>query len=257
MAVIQEFRSNAWKGIGLGIKVELNKIYNMDCLEGMRYIDSHSIDLILCDLPYGVSDCKWDQVIPFELLWEQYKRIIKPRGAIVLTATQPFTTKLINSNRKWFKYCWYWVKNQVTGFPFAKYQPLRCVEDIVVFYKQAPTYNPQGVIRLDKPIKNKGKKGAGVYKFSTLGKENKTHYVNYPRQILKFNCQRDGLHPTQKPEKLFEYIIKTYTNEGDVVLDNCMGSGTTAVACINTKRNYIGFEMDPQYCEIAKERIGS
>ncbi len=257
MAVIQEFRSNAWKGIGLGIKVELNKIYNMDCLDGMRYIDSQSIDLILCDLPYGVSDCKWDQVIPFELLWEQYKRIIKPRGAIVLTATQPFTTQLINSNRKWFKYCWYWVKNQVTGFPFAKYQPLRCVEDIVVFYRQAPTYNPQGVIRLDKPMKDKGRKGTGVYKFSTLGKESKTHYVNYPRQILKFNCQRDGLHPTQKPVKLFEYIIKTYTNEGDVVLDNCMGSGTTAVACINTNRNYIGFEMDPQYCEIAKERIGS
>lgn len=174
---------------------------------------------------------------------------------MVFTAAQPFTTTLINSNRRHFRYCWYWIKNQVTGFPFAKIQPLRCIEDVVVFYKHTPTYNAQGLIRVDNPIKNRGKKiRDSVYHVSSLGKDTQTHYKNYPRQALYFKCER-GLHPTQKPVELFEYLIRTYTNPGEVVLDNCMGSGTTAVACINTGRQFIGFETDPEYYEVALERI--
>ncbi|MCU7380839.1 site-specific DNA-methyltransferase [Clostridiales Family XIII bacterium ASD5510] len=221
----------------------------------MKRIADQSIDLILCDLPYGVTSCKWDTVIPLGSLWEQYKRIIKPRGVIALTAIQPFTTQLINSNRKMFRYCWYWIKNQVTGFPFAKKQPLRCVEDVVVFYKQAPTYNPQGLVRIDKGTRN-GSSKARVYR-SGLDKNTLSYYKNYPRQTLNFKCQRDGLHPTQKPVALFEYIIRTYTNEGAVVLDNCIGSGTTAVACINANRNFIGFEIDQKYYQTAIGRIES
>ena len=152
--------------------------------------------------------------------------------------------------------CWYWLKNQVTGFPFAKFQPLRCVEDVCVFYKKRPTYNPQGLIKLDKPIINKSKRKSDfVYDATTLSNSYVTEYTNYPRQTLEFKCQREGLHPTQKPVALFEYLICTYTNEGDVVVDNCMGSGTTAVACINTNRNFIGFEIDEGYWGKACERV--
>lgn len=224
-----------------------------DCLTLMPNLPDASIDLILCDLPYGITNCKWDVVIPLEPLWEQYERIIKPRGAIVLTAIQPFATQLINSNRRWFRYCWYWIKNQVTGFPFAKKQPLRCVEDVVVFYKNAPTYNPQGLVRVDKGIRN-GNSRTKVYR-NGLGKDTVSYYKNYPRQTLYFKCQREGLHPTQKPVELFEYIIRTYTNPGDTVMDNCMGSGTTGVACKNAGRKFIGMEIDKQYFEIAKNRI--
>ena len=238
--------------------MEVNKIYNMDCMVGMAQIANESIDMILCDLPYGITGCRWDSIIQFDKLWEQYERIIKPNGAIVLTSSQPFTTQLIYSNVKLFKYCWYWIKNQVTGFPFAKFQPLRCVEDICVFYKQCPTYNPQGLIKLEKPqLKKKKCKSDFIYDATTLSNEYVTTYTNYPRQTLEFKCQREGLHPTQKPVALFEYLIKTYTNPGDVVLDNCMGSGTTAVACINTNRNYIGFEIDEGYCKTARERVTS
>lgn len=229
----------------------------MDCIVGMQQIESESIDMILCDLPYGTTDCRWDSIIPFNLLWQEYERIIKPNGAIVLTAAQPFTTKLINSNLKMFRYCWYWLKNQVTGFPFAKYQPLRCVEDICVFYKQAPTYNPQGLIKLDKPKKRIRTEQVkdNVYDMGTLTGEYVTTFTNYPRQTLEFKCQREGLHPTQKPVDLFEYLIKTYTNEGDTVLDNCIGSGTTAVAAIQSNRNFIGFELDEEHWKTAVERI--
>ncbi len=227
----------------------------MECIEGMNLIEDNSIDMILCDLPYGTTDCKWDSVIPFDQLWKQYNRIIKGNGAIVLTATQPFTTALIQSNRRMFKYCWYWIKNQPTGFPFAKYQPMRCVEEIAVFYKNLPRYTPQGLIKLDKPIKNKGKTiEGGIYRTGTLSKDTETYYTNYPRQTLDFKCER-GLHPTQKPVALFEYLIKTYTNKGDVVLDNCIGSGTTAVACINTGRQFIGFEQEEKYYKTTLERI--
>lgn len=236
--------------------LELNKIYNFDCIAGMMRIPDESIDMILCDLPYGITGCRWDSIIPFDMLWEQYKRIIKPRGAIVLTASQPFTTALINSNPKMFKYCWYWVKNQVTGFPFAKFQPLRCVEDICVFYKQAPKYNPQGLKLVENPTAKRRKSNKDfVYDNDTLSKPYIPKYTNYPRQILNIKCQRDGLHPTQKPVELFEYLIKTYTDKGDIVLDNCIGSGTTAIACINTKRKYIGFEIEEKYYNIAVERI--
>lgn len=225
-----------------------------DCLKLMPELPDASIDLILCDLPYGVTDCKWDNVIPLEPLWEQYKRIIKPRGAIVLTAIQPFTTQLINSNRKMFRYCWYWIKNEVTGFVFAKKQPLRCVEDIVVFYKNAPVYNPQGLIRVDKGIKRIRRNPGAVYR-DGLQKPTISYYKNYPRQTLRFDCQREGLHPTQKPVELFEYLVKTYTDEGAIVLDNCMGSGTAAVACQNTGRNFIGMEIEKEYFQVAQKRI--
>lgn len=222
----------------------------------MKLIPDGSIDMILCDLPYGTTSCKWDTVIPFEPLWEQYERIIKPRGAMVFTAAQPFTTSLIYSNKEHFRYCWYWIKNQVTGFPFAKIQPLRCIEDVVVFYKQTPTYNAQGLVRLDKPLKVPGKKGEdSVYRIKSLNKDTETFYTNYPRQTLYFKCQREGLHPTQKPVELFEYLIKTYTNPGEIVLDNCIGSGTTAVAALNTDRKFIGFEKEDKYFELANTRI--
>jgi site-specific DNA-methyltransferase (adenine-specific) len=229
----------------------------MDCIVGMQQIKTGSIDMILCDLPYGITDCKWDSIIPFSELWEQYERIIKPNGAIVLTAAQPFTTKLIHSNLKHFRYCWYWIKNQSTGFPFAKFQPMRCVEEICVFYKQAPIYNPQGLIKLDKPLHRvKPNMDDQVYRSGTLGKAYTQLYTNYPRQVLNIKCEH-GLHPTQKPVELFEYLIRTYTNEGELVLDNCIGSGTTAVACIKNNRNYIGFELSEKYYTIAEQRINN
>lgn len=219
--------------------------------------------MILCDLPYGTTDCQWDSVIPFIPLWEQYKRIIKENGAIVLFSAQPFTTALINSNLKQYRYNWYWKKNNKTGFAFAKFQPMRCIEDICVFYKVAPVYNPQGLKRLDKPKtrqKNETSKDS-VYKQETLLKRHTQHYTNYPSHLLEFANEainnKNRLHPTQKPVKLLEYLIKTYTNKGDVVLDNCMGSGSTGVACVNTERRFIGIEKDKKYFEIAKQRINN
>ena len=237
----------------------INQIFNTDCLEGMGMYPDHSIDMILCDLPYGITDCRWDSLIPFPDLWRHYLRVIKDNGAIVLTASQPFTTKLISSQSRLFRYCWYWNKNMATGFTFAKHQPLRCVEEVCVFYKHAPTYNPQGLIILDKPILKRGKKipphGDSIYrKDGSLSKDTETRITHYPRQVLEIRCER-GLHPTQKPVALFEYLIRTYTNPGDLVLDNCMGSGTTAVACIQSGRNYTGFETNPQYFHVAENRI--
>lgn len=239
------------------MNIEKNTIYNMDCIVGMRQIKDKSIDMILCDLPYAITDCRWDSLIPFDLLWTEYNRIIKDNGAIVLTSVQPFTTKFITSNIKNFKYCWYWVKNQSTGFAFAKYQPMRRVEDVCVFYKKQCMYNPQGLIELCEPKKHyrKHSNDDGVYKMSTLTGEYSTRYTNYPKNVLEFKCQCEGLHPTQKPLALFEYLIKTYTNEGDMVLDNCMGSGTTAVACVNTNRYYMGFELDEKYYNTACDRV--
>ncbi|MFB7142063.1 DNA-methyltransferase [Gottfriedia sp. NPDC056225] len=237
--------------------LEVNKIYNEDCLVGMNRIPDKSIDMILCDLPYGTTSCKWDTILPFKKLWEQYIRVIKDNGAIVLTSAQPFTTSLINSNLIWFKYTWYWIKNAPTGFSFAKYQPMRNVEDICVFYKKMPTYNPQGLIKLEEPIKRSRRKGnqGGVYKPEGLtGKEYKTTHKNYPKQTLNIKVER-GLHPTQKPTELFEYLIKSYTEEGEIVLDNCLGSGTTAIAALKTNRKFIGFELDKEYYEIASKRI--
>ena len=233
-----------------------NKIYNMDCIAGMRLLPDHCVDMVLTDLPYGTTDGYWDTLIPFPELWEQLDRVVKPNGAVVMTAAQPFTTKLINSNPKAFRYCWYWVKNQVTGFPFAKIQPLRCVEDVVVFYRKKPTYNPQGLVALEKPRAVPGKRcdKAHVYQTGGLGKASVQYYTNYPRQVLTFACQREGLHPTQKPVALFEYLIRTYTDEDQLVLDCCMGSGTTKVACRNAGRDYVGFEIDPSFYKTAIER---
>lgn len=234
-----------------------NKIFNMDCLAGMGMLPDGCVDMILTDLPYGTTDGYWDTLLPLIPLWEELHRVAKPNAAMVFTAAQPFTTQLIQSNRKEFRYCWYWVKNQVTGFPFAKVQPLRCVEDIIVFYRKKPTYNPQGLIMLEKPKKNSAKKFGpeGVYNTSTLGKDTWQQITNYPRQVLTFPCQREGLHPTQKPVALFEYMIRTYTDPGQLVLDCCMGSGTTAVACQAAERDFVGFEIDEEFYKRATERI--
>ena len=222
----------------------------------MKNITDKSIDMILCDLPYGVTDCEWDNVIPFDLLWEQYERIIKDNGAIVLFSIQPFTTNLIQSNKKLYRYNWYWKKNNVTGFTFAKYQPMRCIEDICVFYKHKPTYNPQGLVPLKKPRVHK-ESNSNVYK--TLRGNTVQKYTNYPKNLLEFKNEsasnKNRYHPTQKPVGLLEYLIKTYTNEGETVLDNCMGSGSTGVACKNTNRNFIGFELDDNYFDIARKRL--
>lgn len=227
-----------------------------DCLELMKSIPDESIDLILCDLPYGTTDCKWDIVIPFEKLWAQYCRVAKQQAAIVLFATQPFTTKLIHSNFKHYRYNWYWKKNNVTGGQFAKVQPMRCVEDICVFYKKKPTYNPQGLVKLPKPVKKGINKGE-LYQWRG-NEEYYQQYTNYPKHLLEFKNEAftgKRYHNTQKPVALLEYLIKTYTNKGDMVLDNCMGSGSTGVACMNTGRRFRGIELDNKFYNIAKRRI--
>lgn len=231
----------------------IDRIWHEDCLVGMDRLPTGSVDMILTDLPYGMTGCAWDSILPMEKLWAQYKRVIKPNGAIVLTAAQPFTTKLIASNLKQFRYCWYWHKNMVTGYPFAKIQPMRCVEDIAVFYAKRPTYNPQGLVEKAEQIKIRAKP-TGVYR-SGLTKAHVTQYTNYPRNLLQIPCERTGAHPTQKPVALFEYLIRTYTQPGELVLDSCMGSGTTALACIQSGRHYVGFETDRGYWDTAQQRI--
>lgn len=229
----------------------MNKLINDDCFNVLPTIDDHSIDMILCDLPYATTNCEWDSILPFETLWNEYKRIIKPNGAIVLTASQPFTSKLIMSNLDMFKYEWIWNKNKATNFLNAKKQPLRKHESVLVFYSKQPIYNPQ--FTEGKPYKCKQGKQADVYnhykRITTVNTGNR-----YPVSLLQFECEV-GLHPTQKPVLLFEYLINTYTNEGDVVLDNCCGSGTTAIAALNTNRNYICIEQNENYYNIAKKRI--
>lgn len=250
--------------------LEINRVYNQECIEGMKQLDDKSVDMILCDLPYGTTACKWDTVIPFDKLWEQYKRLIKDNGAIVLTASQPFTTALIASNYEMFKYCWVWKKGKSSNFTHAKNMPIKQHEDICVFSK-APIghecqlherrmmYNPQGLIKVDMPWK-RPKKYDTEHKLTRESHklERVIEFTNYPKSILDFDNSSNnerGLHPTQKPVALFEYLIRTYTNEGDLVLDNCIGSGTTAVAAINTNRKFIGFELDEGYYRIAQERL--
>jgi site-specific DNA-methyltransferase (adenine-specific) len=230
-----------------------------DCLELMKSIKDGSVDMILCDLPYGTTACKWDTVIPFEPLWEQYNRIIKDKGAIVLTASQPFTSALVMSNPKMFKYEWIWIKNRGSNFASVKKTPIKEHESCLVFYKSSPTYNPQmqertggGVDRVKKPFKQTRNK-ISEHGVEVKGAEWLTK-LRYPSSWQKFNCEV-GLHPTQKPVALMEYLIKTYTNEGETVLDNCMGSATTGVACINTKRRFIGIEQDDKYFDICVERL--
>lgn len=231
----------------------LNKVILGDCLEEMKHIEDKSIDMILCDLPYGTTRNKWDSVIPLEVLWEQYNRIIKDNGAIVLTAQTPFDKVLGMSNLKMLKYEWIWQKTEATGFLNAKKMPLKNHENILVFYKKLPTYNPQ--MTKGKPYSYK-KEGISSENYgNSKGTE---QIVNdgerYPLTVQVFKKDK-GLHPTQKPIALFEYLIKTYTNEGETVLDNCIGSGTTAVASINTGRNFIGIEQEHEYVEISNTRI--
>ena len=233
------------------------KLLQGDCLELMKDIPDKSIDLILCDLPYGTTQCKWDSVIPFEKLWAQYNRIIKDNGAILLFSQMPFGANLIMSNPKMFRYEWVWEKEQGTGWLNAKKMPLKKHENILVFYKHLPTYNPQGLVELDKPlvIDSKTHEYNGYNDNSQKTWERKN--TNYPTDMLRYGRDKikGSLHPTQKPVALLEYLIKTYTNEGDTVLDNCMGSGSTGVACKNTNRDFIGMELDKNYYEIACNRL--
>ena len=244
------------------------KLYKGDCLEIMKDIPDKSIDMILCDLPYGITACKWDSIIPFELLWEQYNRLIKDNAAICLFSSQPFTTKLIGSNLNMFKYCWYWKKSKPNGWQHAKNKPMTAIEEICVFSK-APMghvsqlgnkrmkYFPQG-------IKSVGTKKVSATAYGTMlgarpnqvGKEYEA-FTGFPHNVLEYPnvIGKKAIHPTQKPEELLEYLIKTYTNEGETVLDNTMGSGSTGVACLNTNRKFIGIEKEENYFEIAKKRI--
>lgn len=243
--------------------MELNKIYQGECLDVMKEIGDKSIDMILCDLPYGTTACKWDTIIPFEPLWEQYKRIIKDNGAIVLTASQPFTSALVMSNPDMFKYEWIWEKAVGSNFAVAKFQPLKEHENILIFSKSKTIYNPikeerkgSGKARLKNGYKSNGTKTEITGMTSNrMGKIYED--LKYPSSVQYFNNREKGrgLHPTQKPVALFEYLIKTYTNEGGLVLDNCAGSGTTGIAAINTKRNYILIEKDENYFNIATTRI--
>lgn len=240
--------------------MKLNTIYNEDCLQGMTRIPDKSVDMILCDLPYGTTNNKWDTVIPLKELWRQYERVIKPNGAIVLFSDEPFTTTLISSNPKHFKYKWIWDKTRGSNFQNARFMPMKSHEEICVFYTKKPTYNPQfwystPYSTTERARKNKieGLAGgsAANYCTATVSKDGR----RYPLSILKFTRDGKRLHPTQKPVALLEYLIKTYTNAGETVLDNCIGSGSTAIACINTGRNFIGFEIAEKYCRIAEERI--
>lgn len=319
--------------------MEINKIYLGDCIELMQQIEDESLDFICCDLPYGTTACSWDTIIPFDKLWMQYKRILKPNGTIALTSSQPFTSALIMSNIEMFKYDWVWIKNKTVGFTYCKTQPLRNTESVLIFHKETYgygqniggreyfnqikqyigkstkqineimgnrfaehcfyytskqfnlpdkqtyetltekfnlkefadyleydamfkkfgfTYNPQGLLKKDKPKlvnkKNNGKEW--VYNTNSLtGKDYVVEYENYPRQTIFVDCEPKTIHSTQKPTALFEYLIKTYTNEGDLVLDNCIGSGTTAIACLNSKRKYIGMEKESEIFDLAINRI--
>lgn len=231
----------------------LNKITQGDSIEEMRKVADKSVDMILCDLPYGTTRNKWDSIIPLDELWTQYERIIKDNGAIVLTAQPPFDKLLGGSNLKLFRYEWIWRKSRATGHLNAKKQPMKAHENILVFYKKLPTYNPQGLRKKAVPTVRKGRDNGSNYGVSD--KDAIQEFENYPQSILEFSSESNVVHPTQKPVSLFEYLIRTYTNEGDVILDNTIGSGTTAVAAINTGRQFIGIEREPEYCGIARQRI--
>lgn len=229
-----------------------------DCLELMKGIREKSIDMVLCDLPFGVSVCDWDIMLPMDKMWDEYKRVIKDNGAIVLFGTEPFASFLRTSNLSMYKYDWIWDKKNHSSPLLAKKQPLRVFEKILVFYKKQPTYNPQ--MKQGKPYKRDY--GYDKHENSINGQKmidiNNESGLRYPTNIIEFPMSRNNqerLHPCQKPVALLEYLIKTYTNEGETVLDNCMGSGSTGVACVNTKRNFIGIELDEKYFNIAKERV--
>lgn len=228
-----------------------------DCLEIMPTLPVASVDLVLCDLPYGTTQNKWDSVLPLPALWRAYARVTKKAAALLFTAQTPFDKALGASNLSLLRYEWVWQKNVATGFMNAKKMPLKCHENVLVFYVELPTYNPQFTPGKPYMQKRAGRVDTGE-NYGTVGIKERTDTVNdgkrYPQTVIAFN-REIGLHPTQKPVALMEYLIKTYTNPGDTVLDNCMGSGTTGVACVNTDRNFIGIEKDPTYFEICKQRI--
>ena len=282
-----------------------NKILLGDCMELLKKVPDGSIDMLLCDLPYGTTNCKWDTVLPLDVLWKEYHRVCKINAAIVLTAAQPFTSALIMSNPKYFKYTWVWEKSKATGYLNSKKMPMRAHEDVCVFYRKLPTYNPQmtqgkvydkgiahrptdvysqqgqkkrnarrkELLKLDSEalelelqthkLSSDGTTKEQIERLVDLIKPTKVHVKNttglrYPRTVQYFKtAESEGkvYHPTQKPLALFEYLIKTYSNEGDLILDNCIGSGTTALACINTKRDYIGMELEQKYYDITLARI--
>ena len=227
-----------------------------DCLDVLKTLDAGSIDAIITDLPYGTTACKWDEVIPFAPMWEQVKRLLKPRGAFVTTASQPFTSKLVMSNLEWFRYVWIWEKTRPSGFVHCKIAPLKSTEDILVFGKGVTAYNPQMTsVDLVTEKQRTVKAHLAVCQSDRI-RAFTNNGLAYPRTILRFpNPNYDTEHPTQKPVALYEYLIRTYTDAGDTVLDFTMGSGTTGVACVKTGRNFIGIELDPGYFAIAEKRI--
>ena len=281
----------------MDIKTEKYWLMEGNCLDRMKEIPDHSVDMILCDLPYGVTHCEWDSVIPFDRLWEQYQRVLKPYGNCLLFGTQPFISDVINSNRQSFSHVWYWIKNSVTGALNARRQPLRCIEEVAVFVCNIPSktfgegyskareylreqkrlsglscqqlrdldgpmpkveerkavYNPQGVreLRKEKVKRNQSKSIWGERKSDTYTQK----MTGYPRHILRFDTDVTRLHPTQKPVDMLAYLIRTYSDDDAVVLDNCMGSGSTGAACAKTGRRFIGIEMDPHYFEVSCNRI--
>ena len=243
-----------------------NQIIHGDCLELMKEIPDKSIDMILCDLPYGTTACKWDTIIPFEPLWEQYKRIIKDNGAIVLTASQPFTSIAVMSNLEMFKYSWIYKKRCASNFAQAKYAPMKEHEDVLVFAKGKVNYYPikeerqgSGAERVKHSFSEATRHKSGEFVGAMKGEFNEmADELRYPSSVQEFNNRASGdrgFHPTQKPVALFEYLIKTYTNEGDTVLDNCAGSGTTGVACKNLNRNFILIEKEQEYIDIINKRL--
>ena len=246
----------------MDIKTEKYWLMEGNCLDRMKEIPDHSVDMILCDLPYGATNCEWDSVIPFDRLWEQYQRVLKPYGNCLLFGTQPFISDVINSNRREFSHVWYWIKNNVTGALNARRQPFRCIEEVAVFVcnkhsktveERKAVYNPQGVRKLQKEIVKHNSIN------SILGETKSDTYTQkmtgYPRHILRFDTDVTRLHPTQKPVDMLAYLIRTYCDDDAVVLDNCMGSGSTGAACAKTGRRFIGIEMDPHYFEVSCSRI--
>ena len=248
----------------------MTTLYKGDCLVEMAKIPDKSVDMILCDLPYGTTACAWDSIIPFEPLWEQYERVIKQTGAIVLFSQQPFTSALIMSNIKLYKYNWIWQKDSGTNFLNAHHQPLKVTEDICVFGKSATSESKLGVYMKYNPQMRSGfspyicksgaqKKDTAMVRGKCQAQEGGTITISdgsrFPINILQYNRDKSSFHPTQKPVNLCRYLIRTYTNEGETVLDNTMGSGTTGVACVKEKRNFIGIELDEEYFKIAKQRI--
>lgn len=260
MNIVEQMLKNAQTPLLHIADVSGSALFQGDCLEIMPLMPDKSVQLVLADLPYGTTACKWDTIIPFEPLWKQYKRIIKDNGAIVLTASQPFTSALVMSNPDWFKYEWIWEKSHPTGFASSKYNPLKYHESVLVFCEGKTVYNPQ---------MTKGKPNHSMGKIVNGGQIKSESQVNitaiqsqqsenkFPKSVLKFSNPRfKGMHPTQKPVALFEYLIKTYTNENDLVLDNTMGSGTTCLAAKELNRKFIGIEKEPKYYEIACQRCG-